>query len=274
MKTIKIYRAGLHLGEESLVEGNQSSGMINFSGCHLSCHFCYTPETSKFWEGTDYTPAEFQALCEDLVRRGARNLNLISPTQFFAALRQPLEQVKSRFALLLPIVLKISGYESVPVLDSMSEVADVYVPDFKVWDERIAKSVGLPQRYGTIALNAMERMMRSHGETRHSAIGKINHGILVRHLIMPECTDDSFSIVDQLGRIGYQGAINFMTYFYDPKSKRVSNASPSDVSLLVGHALSFGMHALVNGKSNHPYRLNCDGRAVRSTPMVGGAYVG
>lgn len=274
MKMIKIYRAGLHLGEESIIEGNQSSGMINFSGCHLSCHFCYTPETSKLWEGREYTADEFESLCEDLVRRGARNLNLISPTQFFSVLHAPLSSVKAQFANLLPIVLKISGYESLPVIDSMSEVTDVFVPDFKVWDEKLARSVGLPQRYGTIALNALERMMQSHGETTLTSTNKIAKGILVRHLLMPNATDDSFAVVDQLGRIGFQGAINFMTYFYDPKTKRVSNASPSDVSLLVGHASSFGMHALVNGRSNHPYRLKCDGRTVRSNQMVGGAHVG
>lgn len=274
MKPIKIYKAGLHLGEENIVEGNQNSGMINFSGCHLSCHFCYTPETSKEWQGRDYTQEEFVSLCEDLVRRGARNLNLISPTQFFASLHAPLTEVKARFSSLLPVVLKISGYESLPVLNAMTEVTDVFVPDFKVWDDGLAKQVGLPQRYGSIARTAIERMMETHGETLHSPAGKISRGILIRHLMMPGATEDSFAIVDQLGRIGYQGALNFMTYFYDPKSKRVSNASPADVSLLAGHALSFGIHVLVNGKVNHPYRLHCHTSLFGSNQMVGGAHVG
>lgn len=274
VKAIKIYKAGLHLGEESLIEGNHSSGMINFSGCHLSCHFCYTPETSREWQGKEYSQEEFAALCRDLIRRGARNLNLISPTQFFANLHAPLSEVKSQFARLLPIVLKISGYESMPVLNAMAEVTDVFVPDFKVWDERLAKELGLPQRYGSIARSAIEHLMQTHGEKSVTETGKISHGILIRHLLMPGAIDDSFAVVDQLGRIGYQGAINFMTYFYDPKSKRVSNAGPADVSLLVGHALSFGMEVLVNGKANHPFRLHCNTPHYGTNQMVGGAYVG
>jgi len=273
MKQIKVYRAGLHLGEENLIEGNRNSGMINFSGCHLNCHFCYTPETSKEWKGSDYSPETFVELCHDLVRRGARNLNLISPTQFFPLLAEPLKVLRHRYGTLLPIVLKISGYESQPIIDLMVLTADVFVPDFKVWDEKLALQVGLPQRYGTFALSAISRMMETHGSPQYSENHKLSRGILVRHLLMPNATEDSFQVLNHLGNIGYSGAINLMTYFYDPRNKKVSNASPQDLTLLTHHAQSLGMQVLVNGKLNHPYQIDC-GVAEASQSMLGGAYAG
>lgn len=270
MKAIKIYKAGIHFGEENIIEGNHASGMINFSGCHLSCHFCYTPETSKEWQGEIYSGEQFVSLCEDLVRRGARNLNLISPTQFFSALYRPLQRIAASYGELLPVVFKISGYESYPALEPMMGLAHVFVPDFKVWDETLARQVGLPQRYGVIALEAIGRMMETHGTPLFTSAGKLSRGILIRHLLMPGMMDDSFNVVGALAKIGYRGNINFMTYFYDPKTRRVSNASPRDVALLASHASAQGMSVMVNGKQNHAFALNC----ANTTQLAsGGSYV-
>lgn len=270
MKAIKIYRAGLHLGEEKGIDGNQNSGMVNFSGCHLNCHFCYTPETSKEWQGREITGDEFSELCDDLVKRGARNLNLISPTPYFAALVKPLERIQYRYAGLLPVILKVSGYESLPQLDSMIPLTDVFVPDFKVWDETLAHSVGLPQRYGVIALAAIEKMMATHGAAQLTDTGKIRRGLLIRHLLMPGAMDDSFEIISQLARIGYRGHLNLMSYFYDPKAKRVTNAPLHDISLLARHADSAGMTVWVNGKVPHPYVLACRPAAAELVPRRAG----
>jgi putative pyruvate formate lyase activating enzyme len=248
MKPLLVYKSGIHLGEERLIEGNLSSGMISFSGCHLACRFCYTPETSVHRLGQEYTPEAFRELIDELVLRGARNLNLISPTHVWPHLKKPLLESKLRYGRLLPIVLKISGYETESMIQQMAAYADVFVPDFKVWSPQLAAEVGVPGTYGVTAQRALAKMITTHGNAHFTSSGKLTHGILLRHLIMPHALDDSLAVIEALREIHFAGFINFMTYFVDPDVKRVVNASPETVEILTTAAESAGMTPLVNGK--------------------------
>ncbi len=248
MKAIKIYKSGIHLGEEKIVAGNQSSGMITFTGCHLACNFCYTPETSRYELGQTYTSEGFTHLVEDLVMRGARNLNLISPSHFWGQLAKPVFKIKQNYGKLLPIVLKISGFEGIKLIESMASLGDIIVPDFKVFGMEQAKSVNLPTHYGTTAIRAIETLLTTHGFSHLNESGKLTHGLLIRHLMMPGFLDDSLEVVGALGSIGYSGYLNLMTYFIDPRSHQVTNANPAEVHLLTTVAHRWNIKVLVNGK--------------------------
>jgi len=248
MKTIKVYRSGIHLGEEKKVAGNHASGMVYLSGCHLACNFCYTPETSIHGLGKDFTPVGFHYLLEGLIRRGARNLNLVSPTHVWKALRRPVQLVKMRYGELLPLVLKTSGYETKTIGGDMAQIADVLVPDFKVWSRDAARAVNLPERYGRVALDAIEGWMRTHGQPRTNREGLLSHGLLVRHLVMPGYDADSINVIKALGWIGFRGHLNLLTYFVDSPNGRVINTQGARVGDLVSLAESYGMSVMVNGK--------------------------
>jgi len=248
MKPMKIYKSGIHLGEEKVIEGNQSSGMITFTGCHLACNFCYTPETSIYDIGSDYSAEAFSRLVEDLVMRGARNLNLISPTHFWSTLSRPLLKIKLNYGRLLPLVLKISGFESPETLHGMSSLGDIIVPDFKVFSSESARSVNLPLTYGKTAQRSLEILMKTHGFSHYTDSGKLTHGLLVRHLMMPGFLDDSLEVVRAMAAVKYTGYINFMTYFIDPKVRQVTNANPDEVFILSTSAEKAGMKVLINGK--------------------------
>ncbi len=43
MKPIKIYKAGIHLGEEPLIDGNQASGMVSWAGEDAYLEYLVTP---------------------------------------------------------------------------------------------------------------------------------------------------------------------------------------------------------------------------------------
>ncbi len=251
MKPMKIYKSGIHLGEEKIVEGNQSSGMITFTGCHLACNFCYTPETSVHNIGTDYTADAFTRLVEELVMRGARNLNLISPTHFWPSLSRPLMKLKLNYGRLLPLVLKISGYEGPETIHGMASLGDVIVPDFKVYSGESAGKVNLPQTYGKTAQRSIELFIKTHGFSHYNDSGKLTHGLLVRHLMMPGFLEDSLDVVRALAEIKYTGYLNLMTYYIDPRARQVTNANPDEVLLLSTAAEQAGMKIMVNGKLKH-----------------------
>lgn len=239
---IKIYHYGLHRGEERIVVGNSRAGMINFSGCHLRCNFCYTPETSVDKQGTRFSADDFSALLEKLEKAGAQNINLISPTHLWPLLRPALALQGQ-----LPLVLKISGYESPGLIESMAELASVFVPDFKVWGEAAASDVNLPRNYGKVALRALETMMKSHFTVQESN-GALKRGILLRHLLMPGFTEDSLQVVAALREVGFAGHLNLMTYFIDPRSHALMSADAATVDRLREACQGAPFRILLNGK--------------------------
>ncbi|MBY0371273.1 hypothetical protein K2X33_11340, partial [bacterium] len=166
---MRILRAGIHKGEEALVLGNERSGMVVFSGCHLSCNFCYTPETSVEFQGTDYDAEGFTEVLSRLLSLGARNINLISPTHVWNEIEPILKRFKSGMGKDIPLVLKFSGFEPVALIDRFAAVGDVLVPDFKVASRESAAQVGLPQGYGQVASAALKRMLVTHGEDVYEA---------------------------------------------------------------------------------------------------------
>lgn len=244
---IKVFKYGLHRGEERLVVGNLAAGMVNFSGCHLACSFCYTPETSVHKLGTDMTEAQFSQVLLELKLSGAQNINLISPTHLWKWIEPALAEFHDDKVLGLPLVLKISGYESAPVLQKMARIADVFVPDFKVWQPDLAASVKLPRNYGAVALAAIAEMSQSH-RTTYNADGRLSRGVLVRHLMMPGRLEDSKNVVEQLGRINFAGVLNLMTQFFDPQSNRLIAAPLADIDSLVSHVTRYKFSLLVDGK--------------------------
>jgi len=234
MSSILVYKSGIHTGEERAVPGNDRSGMVFFSGCHLACNFCYTPETSVQRLGDVLTPSQFQARLEGLIAQGAKNLNLISPTHLWGAIETSLSNVRTYYPN-TPIVLKVSGYESRGMVRRMTRLADVFVPDFKVFHTEMAQQAGLPPNYGTVASQAIRAMARSRTT-------------LVRHLMMPNAVEDSKAVVAALIGMGFKGHLNLMTHFIHPKLG-LKIASPFDVEDLRACGTAAGMQVLVNGKT-------------------------
>lgn len=242
----RILKSGIHRGEEPLVWGNDRAGMVVFSGCHLTCSFCYTPETSVYKLGTDVDADGFTQVLATLLAGGARNINLISPSHVWSAIEPVLQRFKSGEGRPIPLVLKFSGFESPSLIRRFAAVADVLVPDFKVWSGDLAASFTLPPQYGPVAARAIQEMMRTHSETVWEG-GKMKHGMVVRHLLMPGCQDDSRAVVDKLGQLGFNGHLNFMTHFISPE-KGLMKAEPERVNELARRAARLGMNVLVDAQ--------------------------
>jgi len=252
---IRVYRYGIHRGEENLVIGNRKAGMVNFSGCHLSCGFCYTPETSVLNQGLNMTEDELYGVLEDLRSAGAGNWNFISPSHLWRWLEPVLHRLRiaaqSQLGTSqgeLPLILKISGFETEKLVRRMAAFASVFVPDFKVWDEEAARNSHLPARYGEVALRAIEIMMETHPPI-WSDQGELLRGVLVRHLVMPGYLADSLKVIENLGEIRFQGVLNIMTYFHDVKRARLVRAHANDIWMLIEKASEMGdVTLLIDGK--------------------------
>ena len=84
---ISAARAALHKWEEPVLSGPEEepggSGAVFFSGCTLRCCFCQNSLLSKDHFGKKLTVNELGDAFLRLQDKGAYNINLVTPTQFF-----------------------------------------------------------------------------------------------------------------------------------------------------------------------------------------------
>ena len=80
----------------------------------------------------------------DLIAEGAHNINLVTPTHFIPGVRRALMIKKPP----VPVVYNTSGYERPESLHSLRGLVDIYLPDFKYAQTKLAgplKRPGLPR---------------------------------------------------------------------------------------------------------------------------------
>jgi putative pyruvate formate lyase activating enzyme len=195
----RVASAFPHFGEEDCLRGWNGSGTIFFSFCNLRCVFCQNWDTSQVGEGVEARPEELAALMLDLQGRGCHNINVVTPEHVVPQLLEAL-QLAAEGGLRLPIVYNTSGYDSMRSLELLDGAVDIYMPDFKYWDPLLARRYVKAQDYPEVARRTIREMHRQVGPLCFDEHGLAIRGVLVRHLVMPGCTDDAARIMRFLAR--------------------------------------------------------------------------
>ncbi|MFP4564735.1 MAG: radical SAM protein, partial [Spirochaetia bacterium] len=125
---IRVAAALLHFGEEPPLTGSGGSGTIFFTGCTLRCSFCQNHQISLAGMGRRVTAKELAEIMLRLEGAGAENINLVTGTHFIPGIFVARRAARSR-GFDLPAVWNTSGYETVPAVDALSEMIDIYLPD-------------------------------------------------------------------------------------------------------------------------------------------------
>ncbi len=196
---LRIARAALHFWEEPCISGKNGSGTVFFVGCNLRCCYCQNSVISTGNTGARVSTERLSEIFLELQEKGAENINLVTPTHFVLQIIEAIKLAKSR-GLRLPIVYNCGGYESVETLKLLDEFVDVYLPDFKYYDERFAIKYSNAPSYKEIAEKAIEEMVRQVGKPQFDEKGMMVKGVIVRHLCLPTLTDDSKRVLKFLHR--------------------------------------------------------------------------
>lgn len=173
-----------HFGEESPLVGTGGSGTIFFSSCNLRCSFCQNYEISHLMEGDLADKHELASMMVALQRRGCHNINLVSPTHVVPQILEALIPAIEK-GLTIPIVYNTGGYDSVDTLQLLEGIVDIYMPDFKFWDEYWAERLCHVSDYREQTCEAIREMHRQVGDLVIGEDGVARRGILVLHLVMP-----------------------------------------------------------------------------------------
>jgi putative pyruvate formate lyase activating enzyme len=202
-----------HFGEEDVLRGWRGSGTIFFSWCNLRCQFCQNFETSQIGEGEDVSPGDLAAIMLRLQSAGCHNINFVTPEH---VVPQILEAVllAVRGGLRLPIVYNTSSYDSRHSIRLMDGVADIYMPDFKLWDRERSRRYLLAPDYPEVAQQVVRAMHEQVGELMVNEDGLAVRGVLVRHLVMPGMLEDTREILRYLAGLSRDTYVNVMDQYY------------------------------------------------------------
>ncbi len=190
-------RAALHMWEEPCISGKKGSGAIFFSGCTLKCVFCQNREIAEGKYGKEISSQRLTEIFLELQGKGAANINLVTAGHFVVPVKEALLRAKEQ-GLAIPVIYNSGGYERVETLRFLEPVVDVWLPDFKYMDGRLAREYSKAEDYPQTAKKALEEMVRQAGECRFDKEGYIQKGVIVRHLILPGHTRDSMEILSYL----------------------------------------------------------------------------
>ena len=215
-------RAGVHYWEEPVISGSFGSGAVFFSGCTLKCAFCQNYDISQENFGKPMTSAELRAAFERLIDEGVQNINLVTPTHFLPDIFPALEP-----KLPVPVVYNCGGYESVETLRQLEGKIDVYLPDFKYSDNALAKKLSSAPDYFETASAAILEMYRQVGKPVIEG-DEMKRGVLVRHLVLPGCVDNSLGVLDWVAEHFRSGDILFSLMSQYVPMGRAVNMPPFD----------------------------------------------
>jgi len=175
---------GPHFGEEAPLVGKYGSGTIFFTNCNLKCLFCQNYSISQLGDGTEVTKEELARMMLALQARGCHNINFVSPTHVVPQILEGLE-IAINLGLRLPLVYNSGGYDSAETLDILDGIVDIYMPDMKYSDEKIAEELSGIKNYPTINQAALTEMHRQVGDLQIDEDGIAVRGLLIRHLVLP-----------------------------------------------------------------------------------------
>ena len=192
---LKIGGYHLHMWEEPIISGKNGSGTIFFSYCNLRCIYCQNYDISIYDNGEEITIDRFANICLELQDMGAENINLVTPSHYIPLIREGLIMAKDK-GLNIRIVYNTSGYEKVDSLRLLDGLIDIYLPDFKYYDDNLGKYSNI-NNYFEIADKAIQEMYRQVGSPIIKK-GIMRRGIIVRHLVLPHHSDDSKKVVKYL----------------------------------------------------------------------------
>ena len=187
-----VARAALHLWEEPCISGTRGSGTVFFSGCTLRCVYCQNYAISHGGQGKEITVDRLAEIFRRLEGEGAHNINLVTGTPFVPAILDALERAR----VAIPVVWNSGGYETVDTLRRLEGAIQIYLPDCKHFSPRLSKLCAGAPDYFEAAAAALREMCRQTGAPVYDEAGIMQKGTLVRHLILPGCTQDSCRVLD------------------------------------------------------------------------------
>lgn len=211
-----IAKLMLHKWEEEpvsgIAKGYNGTFAIFFYGCNMRCVYCQNSKISRArlndfvvesprignlreHKKILYTPEE---LSEEIIKAEKQNvasISFITGVLYVDQIVETIKLAKSK-GLKKPIVYNSGGYETVSQIKKLDGLIDIYLPDFKYFNNELGKLYSKVPNYVDVAKPCIAEMHRqvvvdSKGENKEPAL-------IVRHLVIPSHTENSIQVIKYL----------------------------------------------------------------------------
>lgn len=127
--------------------------------------------------------------------KGVENINLVTPTSYTLHIIEAIKKARNK-GLKIPIVYNTNGYENVETLKLLEGYVDIYLPDLKYYYDELGKKYSKVDNYFEIATSAIKEMYRQVGAPKLNEQGVMQKGLMIRHLILPNQTENSKKVLN------------------------------------------------------------------------------
>ncbi|MDI6703605.1 MAG: radical SAM protein [bacterium] len=200
-----------HFGEEPELVGRHGSGTIFLTNCNLLCIYCQNYDISHLGYGEEVSTEELAKQMLHLQDIGCHNINLVTPTHFVPQIVQAI-YFAVEGGLNIPIIYNSGGYEKVETLRLLNGVVDIYMPDAKYSDPLVSKRYSKAEDYPLVMEDALREMYSQVGDLIIEQ-GIARHGLLVRHLVLPNNLAGSSKIMEFIASLSKNTYVNIMDQY-------------------------------------------------------------
>lgn len=243
---IKIAKVSLHNWEEPCISGTNGSGAVFFSNCNLNCVFCQNHNISHEGIGKEVSVERLSEIFLEQQQRGAHNINLVTPTHYVPQIIAALKIAKEN-GLSIPIIYNSNAYENINTIKALKGYVDVYLPDFKYFNDKYAHKYSSAPSYFKAASDSITEMVEQVGSSKFDDSGLMTKGVIVRHLMLPGLLFDSKKIIDFIhntfGNSIYLSLMNQYTPMHNAEKYPEINKqlNPKHYDSLIDYCISLGI---------------------------------
>ncbi len=194
---LEVASVTVHKGEEPVISGEDGICNIFFYGCNLRCVYCQNYQISR---NRQASPSEVLAMPElidrigNILDQGIENIGFVSPSHMVPQMRRIILELHKRDYFPI-VVYNTNSYERVETLRLLEGLVDVYLPDFKYMDGKLACRLSKAADYPEVACAALKEMYRQKGNRLfYTDSGKLSSGMIVRHLVLPGEVANSIAV--------------------------------------------------------------------------------
>ena len=209
-----------HKGEEPVLCGDKGVCNLFFAHCNMQCVYCQNFDISR----NDTTLCRFNTIpaiadrIAEVLATTENVLGFVSPSHQAHCIPAILDELHRR-GLHPTTIYNTNAYDLVETLRSLEPYINIYLPDFKYSDNRLAERYSLTPHYFERASQALLEMYRQKGSTLITDDRDVaTSGLIIRHLVLPGCVENSKNALRWIAEnLSTNVHLSLMAQYYPPK---------------------------------------------------------
>jgi len=177
--------------------------------------YCQNFQISQEFQQGHSRTLTMDELASEMLRlqdAGAHNINFVSPSHMVFQMADAVVEAKGK-GLVVPVAYNSNGYDSVDSLRQIRGLVDIYLPDIKYQENGLAKRFSAVDDYAQVVPGVLREMLDQVGHLELDDDGIAVRGLLVRHLVLPNCLSNSRRCLESLADLSPETHISIMAQY-------------------------------------------------------------